>query len=124
MKKLIIIPLVLVMVLGLVGCSSSISIGSLMNESKHKMSASYILYSGDKEKQLTVEDGKPVVVTVDIETDKGTLDAYIYNEDEEYSYEGHDIKTSSFTVTLSDPGEYTIKLEADKHKGSYSFSWE
>lgn len=124
MKKTALILLVLAMMAGLTGCISNLSIGSVENDSEHKMSASYMLYSGTKERELTVEDGETVVVTVDVKTDKGSLDAYIYNEDEEYSYEGHDIQTSEFTVTLTEPGDYTVKVEADKHKGSFSFSWD
>lgn len=124
MKKSAMLLLLLVLVLSLGGCAANISIGSVANDSEHKMSASYMLYSGTKERELTVEDGESVVVTVKVKTIKGSLNAYIYNEDEEYSYEGHDIQTSEFTVTLDEPGDYTIEVEADKHKGSFSFSWE
>jgi hypothetical protein len=81
------------------------------------------MYSGTKERELTVEDGGTVTVTVKVTTKKGSLDAYIYKDEEEYSYEGHDIQTSEFTVTLSDPGDYTIKVDSSRHKGSFSFSW-
>jgi major membrane immunogen (membrane-anchored lipoprotein) len=123
MKKLFTVLLILAMAIGLSGCSKYISIGSVENNSEHKMSASYMLYSGTKETELTVDDGETVTVTVKVNTKKGSLDAYIYNEDDEYSYEGHDIQTSDFTVTLSEPGDYTIKVDASRHKGSFSFSW-
>lgn len=123
MKKLLTVLLIIAMAIGLSGCSKYISIGSVENSSEHKMSASYLMYSGSKEREITVEDGETVTVTVKVTTKKGSLDAYIYKDEEEYSYEGHDIQTSEFTVTLSDPGDYTIKVDANRHKGSFSFSW-
>lgn len=123
MKRLLTVLLILAMAIGLSGCSRSIFIGSVENTSEHKMSASYLMFSGTKETELTVEDGETVTVTVKVTTKNGSLDAYIFNEDEEYSYEGHDIQTSEFTVVLSEPGNYTIKAEASRHKGGFSFSW-
>ncbi|MDD3173652.1 MAG: hypothetical protein PHF63_08335 [Herbinix sp.] len=123
MKKLLVIPLLLIILLGLSGCSS-FEIGAIESNASHKMSASYYRLSGTKEtKQLTVAEGETIDVSVDIVTKKGALDAYIYKDEDNYDYEGHDIPTSSFTVTLTEPGDYTIRVKADKHKGSYSFSW-
>lgn len=116
----------LFVLLGLSGCSSSISIGSIENSSSKKMSASYFKLSGTKKSPaITVKDGETVDVLADIVTKKGTIDIYIYKDSDKdnYAYEGHDIKTSKFTVTLSEPGDYIIKIKARKHKGSYSFTW-
>ena len=124
MKRNLIYPLILIAILGLCGCSKSqLTIGSMETNTMNKTSMSYLLFTGSKEKKLTVNENEPLTVSVDIETEEGSLDVSIYNEAGEYSYEGHDIETSTFTVTLSEAGKYTIKVEADEHKGSYSFTW-
>jgi uncharacterized membrane protein len=70
-------------------------------------------------------ENETVEVVVSIVTEKGSIDAYIAKDDDvaNSSYEGHDIQTISFTVTLSESGRYTVRVDADKHTGSYSFSW-
>lgn len=122
MKKLLIFPLMLVLILGLAGCST-LEIGSIENNTSSKMTGSYTMLSGTKEHRLTVKDGEPVDVSVDIVTKSGKIDIFIFKDKDNYEYEGHDVKTSDFSVALSDPGKYTIRVKAHKHKGSYSFKW-
>lgn len=124
MKKLLLLSVLIVMVFGMGGCSRSCSfeLASIEHNTSGRMDASYALLSGTKEKDFNVGD-ETITINVDIVTKKGSINVYIINEDGEYSYEGHDLPTSDFTVTLQDSGKYTIKVEADKHKGSYSFEW-
>ena len=126
MKKLITLLLSMIILIGLTGCSknSEITLGSFERNTSTKMTMSHQWFSGSKEREITVEAGETLEVLVDIKTESGTLDAYIINEDGEYNYEGHDVQTDSFTVTLSEEGTYTIRVEAKKHKGSFSFTWE
>lgn len=123
MKKLISILLLFAVLLFFGGCFRSVSIGYSESSHSGKMSGSYFLLNGTKEKSLTVDEGKTVDISVDIVTRKGTLDVYIYKDEEDYAYEGHAVKTGKFTVTLNEPGKYTIKIVAKKHKGSYKFNW-
>ncbi len=123
MKKVLFLPVILLIIILLSGCGSGSFIGSFQYSTSRKMSASYMYFSGSKRTTLTVKEGTPVEISVDIETKKGNLDATIYNEDGEYSYEGRALETDTFTVTLSKPGKYTIEVVADKHKGSYKFTW-
>lgn len=109
------------------GCTKGSGItknGSELNTST-KMSMIYDQFSGYKETQIKVKEGQPVEVTVNIVTEKGSIDAYISkdNNRENSSYEGHAIPTSAFTVTLKEQGIYTIRVDAKNHSGSYSFSW-
>jgi hypothetical protein len=126
MKKIIMLTLILLLAIGFSGCSKgfSIQIGAIENNSKKEMSASYMKFDGTKEKEITVDDGETIDIAVDIETEGGAIDVFIYNEDDEYSYEGRDIPTSSFTVTLSEAGTYTLKVVSNNHKGGYSFKWK
>ena len=109
------------------GCtmgSGVIKSGNELNTST-KMSMVYNEFSGYKETQINVVEGQPVEVNVSIVTEKGSIDAYIAkdNNRNDSSYEGRSIQTSDFTVTLREQGVYTIRVDAKKHSGSYSFSW-
>ena len=90
-----------------------------------KMSMVYEKFTGSRESKIKVVEGQPVEVNISIVTEKGSIDAYIAkdNNRDNSSYEGEDIPTSSFTVTLEEEGNYTIRVDAKNHSGSYSFSW-
>lgn len=127
MKKngLLLVLLVLITILG--GCtrgSGTVTNASELHTST-KMSMLYDKFNGYKEAQIKVKEGESVVVTVNFVTESGSIDAYIAknNDTDNSSYEGHDISTSSFTVTLSEQRNYTIRVDAKDHTGSYSFSW-
>lgn len=122
MKKVFISSIVAILILGFCGCSRSLSIGAVENNTTHKMSASYIRSTGTHERKITLEEGEIIEVSVKIKTESGSIAAFISREDKVY-YEGHDIETSSFTVSLADPGEYTIQVDTNKHKGGYTFEW-
>lgn len=125
MKKLLILPLILIMLSGLGGCTKgcSFQLGAIENNTSHEMSASYTSLSGTKVKPVTVKEGEPITISIKIKTTKGTLDVSIVNEKGDSVFEENDVQTKDFTVNLDEPGKYTIKLKATKHKGSYSFKW-
>lgn len=106
------------------GCGADyVTIGSLENCSSAGASMTYRKFDGVKEYQLeTSENARDI--QVDVETESGSLDAYIVKDGGEKSdavYEGEDIPSSSFTVTVPEAGTYRIHLRAENHKGSYSF---
>lgn len=109
------------------GCTtgSGTVLRSVEDNGPSKMSMSYEKFTGYKQTHITVKD-EPVVVAVEIETESGILDAYIAIDNDilNTSYLGHDIPTTSFTVTLSEPGYYTVRVDAENHSGSYSFTWK
>lgn len=121
MKKLTILLFLIIFLLGLCGCSY-VNIIAVSTSSSSKMYASYVRLNGSREHTITVKDGEPVTVTADIVTKKGTLDVYIY-QNKTYYCEKRDVPTSSFSVPLTEPGKYKLKIVADQHKGSYSFQW-
>lgn len=122
MKKLI-LPLLLVIVLAFTGCSNYIELGAIGQSNSHEFSSSYIKLSGTKVHTLKVKEGETISIAADIVTKKGNLDVYIYKNKDKNEYEGNDVKTDSFTVKLSEPGKYTIKVVAKNHKGSFKFKW-
>ena len=112
----------------LTGCtcgSFTVLRGSELN-TPTKMSMSYEKFSGFKQRNIEVSEDETLVISVNIVTNGGSIDAYIArdNDTANSTYEGKDIPTSSFTVTISKPGKYTLRVDARNHTGSYSFSWE
>lgn len=128
MKRRSILYSIIIIMLMLSGCTrgSQTTIMSKEHNTPTMMSMTYKKFSGYKETNITVKDGEPIKVDVNIVTKDGTINAYIAKDDDKTncSYEGNDIQTSTFTVTLSDPGKYTIRVDAKDHSGSYEFSWE
>lgn len=128
MKKCNFKILIILLILLVVGCSRGSHVvvkGSEIN-TPTKMSMDYYRFTGYKQTNINVKEGKTVDVTIDIVTDEGTLDAYIAksNDKNNCAYEGKDIPTSNFTVRLSEKGRYTIRIDAKKHSGSYSITWQ
>lgn len=126
MKKIILMCLIVLLAIGFTGCTygSTFTIGSFENNTLTSMSMKYNKFSGNKNKSITVKDGETCEVYVDIKTEEGKIDLLIKDESGNLAYEGHDIQTSNFTVNLKESGKYKIRIEAKKHKGSYSVKWD
>ncbi len=122
MKKILLISMSLLVLFMLSGCSS-VAVGFVGSDSSGKMSGSYFKLNGTRQTKLTVDEGETVDISVNIVTKKGTIDVFIYKDEDDYAYEGHDIGTKDFHVTLTEPGKYTIKVVTEKHRGSYKFTW-
>lgn len=122
MKK-IVISLLTLLIIVMSGCSSTVQIGSVENNSKHEFSASYYQLNGTKIKQVKVDEGEPLNVSMNITTKKGSIDVFIYKDSDNYEYKGNNMSDHSSEVTLSAPGTYTIKVVAKDHRGSYQFIW-
>jgi hypothetical protein len=118
--------MVLISMLGSCTCGSGTVKNGVEYNTPTKMSMLYEEFTGYKQTNINVEAGKPVVVVVSIVTEKGSIDAYIAKDNDiaNSSYQGNDVPTMSFTVTLTEAGKYTVRVDAQKHTGSYSFSWE
>lgn len=125
MKKLLLLSLLLVIpVLAGGGCTvgSGVTINSQELNTSTRMSMLYDRFTGHRQTKITVKD-EPVTVKVNIVTEKGDIDAYIARDNDKAGsvYEGNGITTSSSTVTLNEPGSYTLRVDANNHTGSYSF---
>ncbi len=123
-RKLLPLLLILICFVSFSGCSSGIEIGSAGNSTSNKITMSYYLFSGTKSRKITVEKDKPVDVSCEIETERGSLDISITDEAGNSSYTGQDLETNSFIVTLTEEGTYTVVVKAKNHKGGFNISWE
>ena len=128
LKKNLYLLITLILLAVLTGCtcgSFTILNGSELNTST-KMSMSYEKFNGFKQRNIEVREDETLVISVNIVTEAGSIDAYVAkdNDTTNSTYTGKDIPTSSFTVTITKPGKYTIRVDAQNHTGSYSFSWD
>lgn len=127
MKKMLLTGLLLLVGFSLAGCTvgSYTVINAVKDNTATRMSMSYDRLNGYLETQVTVTEGFPVEVVVEIETLSGRLDASIcrLEDPETCSYEGVEVPTGSFTVTLTFPTTYVIRVDARRHEGSYYFDW-
>lgn len=123
MKRKVLLALLFFILLGSTGCS--IVIDHVGNESLNKIWSKYAYFTGTKERSIKVKEGKPIEVSAKITSKSGTLNIKIYKDTDKDNciYEGKDVKTSKFKVSLTEPGRYILKIVAKKHKGEFTFSW-
>lgn len=95
------------------------TIGSLENNTSTGMSMSYQYFDGYKTKTFHLDAGETAEADVGIETEEGKLGLSITDQDGSSYYQGTDLPTSSFSVKLEKSGDYTVRFDAVKHKGSY-----
>jgi hypothetical protein len=113
-----------ILIILLAGCTrgSFITIKSHENNTPTSMAMSYEKFSGFKSKTISLDE--PSDVSVVISTESGSFDLSIIDKDGNSYYEGTDIPSSSFRVSLDKQGKYEITVTADNHKGSYDISWD
>lgn len=127
MKKKFFTSLIVALMLFLTGCTDSwLIINGVTYNTPTLFSMRYERFDGHKEREIIVDSNETLIISVAVETISGKLDAYIAkdNNTEDCSYQGNDIQTTSFTVTLSQAGSYTIRVDADHHNGRFSFNWD
>ncbi len=125
-QKIIVIVLVVLMVILLVGCTSCNFpvINTYKNITTSSMSMKYDIFNEHKTTNLSLKENEIVDVNMNIVSKSGKLSVSIVNEDNETIYQGIDIPTSSFAVTLNKKGKYQINIDGEKHKGSFHIFWK
>lgn len=124
--KRFLVPAALIFILVFsAGCTtgSYTSIGSVEVNAFSTMSMSYLKFNGHKSTKIHVKAGEPIDVKVNIVTTKGKIGLSIVDEKDKPVYEGKDIPTSDFTVSLEKEGDFTITVKGENHKGKYKISW-
>ena len=83
------------------------------------------VYNGTERRFYQVEAGKTGELRIAVRAESGSLNISLFptEEPERFCYRGRDIPTSAFSVTLQEPGEYTVWIEAEDFAGSYTFEW-
>lgn len=95
---------------------SAVRIGYVGNATSHTWTGNYVSLNGEMSKNLNVKNGN---ITVDITTEKGSIDILIEDSKGEKLYKGTNLETCSFNV--GGKGKVKVTINADHHSGSFSF---
>lgn len=79
-------------------------------------------FSGTETHTVSLTAG--AAVTFDIETRGGSIAISVSDEAGNEILRGTGVQGSAISVAIGADGEYTIKIEADSHRGSFRVSWE
>lgn len=124
-KKPVLLLISIILLLGLCSCNmgSYTTILSVETDNSSEKAMKYQKFNGYKTYTFKADEGEEVTVAVSVTSESGSLSAYIAKGGDKANavYEGNGIPTSEFTVTISESGTYTIRVDAENHKGSYSF---
>ena len=80
----------------------------------------YSIFDGTDSQKLKLEEGD--IINADIVSDAGSISITIQKDDEEPVYEGTNIPTCHFQVTVPESGAYVITATGKKAEGSVSFT--
>jgi hypothetical protein len=84
--------------------------------------ARYGELNGFQQRKVNLEEGIHTF-TVEIVTNSGEVGFSLKGEDGTEYYIGSDLPTSSFDVMVEGKGRFAMRIDADKHSGSYKISW-
>lgn len=91
-------------------------------DTPHSISKSYQKFSGYREQDLSVPSDKTMLLAGEFSTDSGRLDITVTDAKENVIFEQKDVQNSDFETKLAE-GNYTLRIDADDHSGSYFVSW-
>lgn len=127
MKRIVACIVIVIMTLCSVvfaaGCEATgkyLVVMSVSNQTDTSFSMSYESFDGYRVYKMKLS--KTTEVNIRFETESGRLDYSITDEDGEVVLQQDNVSTMGFGINFS-RGTYTVRLTADHHKGSYSFSW-
>ncbi|MGN0572973.1 MAG: hypothetical protein ACI4IX_03445, partial [Acutalibacteraceae bacterium] len=77
------------------------------------------IYNGTEQRFYRVDEGTEGEIEIAVNRNGGTINITVVylNSSEEVCYQGTDIPTSDFKVSLSSPGEYRVLIQADNFNG-------
>jgi len=123
-KKIIGVVFIVAVIMGLTYMfhgSATIGSGNRMmfvsSEGRNYWSATYQYFDGFQQRTLWMEEAGSLDVA--IITDEGQLDIKITDEEGKVILDEKNLETSTFSIPAS--GRITIRVDATKHKGSFSF---
>lgn len=112
----VILAIVISQLLGAGSIRSATRILYIGNEGRSHWSGEYHLLSGSMQKTLRPQNG---MLTIDVETEEGTLAVTIEDSEGNILFQEENAGTS--TQTIETDGKVHIRLNGEKHKGSFLF---
>lgn len=103
--------------LGIGTMCSAIRIGYVGNDGLRNWTASYSMLDGKLKHTIHPKDTQRTI-HIEVVTENGSISIEIKDADGNMIFDEDNIATSSFDINIS--GKVVIRIEADKHKGSFS----
>lgn len=125
-KNLISVALIVITVVTLIAIANFLGIGTMRsataigyvsNDGWRNWSASYTMLDGTLTHTIRPKDTQEKI-HVEVVTEDGSISIEMKDADGNVIFDEDNIETSTFDVNLS--GKVVVRIEADKHKGSFN----
>lgn len=85
-----------------------------------------LIRNGTAFETYQVEQGYKGIVSISINKKSGVIDIDIYPTDrkDDTQYKGRDLDSATFSVILSETGEYKVRITAKDFVGDYEIGWK
>ena len=128
-KRLLIITIISILAISLFGCNSSgkyvVKKMSKEDNGNNYMEMTYEYFDGYKYKKVKANKGNILELSLNVTTKGGKLNILVLNDKEEEIYSNYDLNGNiNEKIDIDEDGKYMIKIEGDKHEGSYDISWK
>lgn len=128
-KRLLIITIISILAISLFGCNSSgkyvVKKMSKEDNRNNCMEMTYEYFDGYKYKKVEANKGNILELSLNVTTKGGKLNILVLNDKEEEIYSNYDLNGNiNEKINIDEDGKYMIKIEGDKHEGSYDISWK
>lgn len=109
----------LVLIIGCSGGSYNLFMGNIDSSNNH-MTGEYRSFSGYYVQKVPFQEGQTVVFDLNVDTSRGDITAGVYDSSGRFLL---DLDVSNeFQVPRTD--EYTVMVEGQRHRGTFSLQWE
>ena len=102
------------------GCGSDSTFDGSRVGNEDAFYMDYSVLSKKEEASLELAEGD--VLKVDISQDEGSVDIRVGRSGEEPIYEGNSLVEMSFTLNITEAGEYQISVSGNRASGSVAFT--
>lgn len=118
--KLFAIAIVLVSCITLTACEQSVSefSGSSTGNSRQFL-LDFDVLNSTQSNHIELQNGDRINTTIAIK--KGKVDILVKNQNGTVIYQGNDVESSTFTIEITEPGDYMFSVTGRKAKGSVHF---
>lgn len=118
MKKPIRLILILILILGSIGCSKVDFDGEVVSN-ENEFAMEYSLLNVSKSHSFELVEGNKI--SVQIEKESGKLNVSIKDDNGNEVYKGNDVSSGRYEISVKENGTYTIEVTGDNSSGSVSF---
>lgn len=107
----------------LAACDKRVLFVGSSSSTKHKIAASYKIFSGIDEKKIRLKKGETLAVDYQSEVKKGKLTISLYDPDNQLVQSLNTGESGNEKIEVSKDGEYLIKIKGKHTKGSYKITY-